>query len=166
MGGHRRPRADRERMLGTASAADRREFENAWRALVGEFGLPPARSLIRMAMMRTATRWASLVAAEQALAEARRVRLEGRGWRPSQAKVNQLANRAALEDKSYEEALAALRELPGPHRSTLDELLDDLHWSGPMIGDARRPAITNRPRRCSRSVRARRYGRDHAEGSE
>jgi hypothetical protein len=43
MGGHRRPRADLERMLGKPGAADRIEFGNAWRALAAEFGVPPAR---------------------------------------------------------------------------------------------------------------------------
>jgi hypothetical protein len=51
--------------------------------------------------MRAATRWVALVAAERTLADARRAREEGKGRRPSQAKLNQLAKRAGLEDDSY-----------------------------------------------------------------
>jgi hypothetical protein len=131
MGGHRRPRADLERMLGKPGAADRIEFGNAWRALAAEFGVPPARSLVRLATMRTAARWASLVASERALADARRARAEGKGRRPSQAKVNQLAKRAGLEDDSYQKALASLRELVNQQRRarTPDEILAEVRQS-------------------------------------
>jgi hypothetical protein len=132
MGGHRRPRADLERMLRKPGAADRIAFGNAWRALAAEFGVPPARgSLVRLAMMRTAARWASLVASERALADARRTRAEGKGRRPSQAKVNQLAKRAGLEDDSYQKALASLRELVNQQRRarTPDEILAEVRQS-------------------------------------
>jgi hypothetical protein len=76
-----------------------------------------------MAMMRAATRWVALVAAERTLADARRAREEGKGRRPSQAKVNQLAKRAGLEDESYQKALAALREMAALHRRSPDELV-------------------------------------------
>jgi hypothetical protein len=113
MGGHRRHRADRERMLGKPTAPDRREFGHAWRALVAEFGMPSAKSLARMAMMRAATRWVALVAAERALADARRERAEGKGRRPSVQRLNALAKRAGLEDDSYQKALDKLREIAG-----------------------------------------------------
>jgi hypothetical protein len=129
MGGHRRSRADLERMLGTPSAVDAREFYHAWHALVAEFRKPPARSLVRMAMMRAATRWVALVAAERTLADARRAREEGKGRRPSPARVNQLAKRAGLEDNSYQKALASLRELVNQQRRarTPDEILAEFH---------------------------------------
>jgi hypothetical protein len=82
-------------------------------------------------MMRTAARWASLVASERALADARRARAEGKSRRPSQAKVNQLAKRAGLEDDSYQKALASLRELVNQQRRerTPDEILAEVRQS-------------------------------------
>jgi hypothetical protein len=101
MGGHRRPRAD------------------------------PGGSLVRMAMMRAATRWVALVAAERMLSDAHRAREEGKGRRPSQAMVNQLAKRAGLEDDSYQKALASLREQVNQQRRarTPDEILAEVHQS-------------------------------------
>jgi hypothetical protein len=82
-----------------------------------------------MAMMRTASRWVVLVAAERALADTRRARLEGKGRRPSQREVDRLAKRAALEDASYQAALDKLRELVtlNGHAPSPDALLAQAH---------------------------------------
>jgi hypothetical protein len=82
-----------------------------------------------MAMMRAATRWVALVAAERTLADARRAREEGKGRRPSQPKLNGLAKRAGLEGESHEKSLAALRELVAQARQgrTPDEILAEVH---------------------------------------
>ena len=115
MGGLHRREADLARMIGSAGARDRKEFAYCRRALVAEYGLPPQTSLVRMAMLRVATRWTSLVAAERVLAETRAARMEGRGkGKPSQWEVDRLAKRAALEDGSYQAALMSLKQLVGP----------------------------------------------------
>ena len=115
MPGLHRHEADLARMLGAAGVRDRREFSYCRRALVAEYGLPPLTSLVRMAMLRVATRWTSLVAAERVLAETRAARMEGRGkGKPSQREVDRLAKRAALEDASYQGALVSLKQLVGP----------------------------------------------------
>jgi hypothetical protein len=118
MGGDRRPAADKTRMLGAPAAPDGREFGHAWRALVGEFGLPTSRSLLRLAMMRCAARWVALAAATRVLTDARRARIEGKGRRPSQREIDRLSKRAALEDGSYEQALNQVRELAARHAPT------------------------------------------------
>jgi len=138
MGGERRETADRVRMIGNADAADRREFTRQLRALEAEYGRPAPHSLLRLATMRAATRWVTLVAASRALADARRARSEGKGRRPSQREINALARRAGLEDSSYAQAVDAVRELaarhaPPPARPTAEEILRSL----PPVG---RPA--------------------------
>jgi hypothetical protein len=66
------------------------------------------------------------VAAQRALEAARRERERGKGRRPGAREIERLSRRVGLEDNSYAQALAALRDLAGPKREPgLTEYLEE-----------------------------------------
>lgn len=126
MGGRRRLKADAPRMLGKHDGADGRAYRRAWTALVGDFGQPARGSLLRLEMGRVATAWALLEAATRRLADARRLRDEGKGRRPSSRDVERAARRQGLADASYSQALEKLRELASERGNGAGDPLADV----------------------------------------
>lgn len=121
MAGRRRLRGGAPRMLGKHDGVRGQWYREAWRALVGEFG--PFTALQRLEAGRVAVAWVQVRVATAALEEARWLRSEGHGRRPSVRDLERLARRRALEDGSYGQALDRLRQLCGPAGRTLGQVL-------------------------------------------
>jgi hypothetical protein len=111
MGGRGRLTAGQPRALGRHDGLEGAVFRRAWASLVGEFGQPEPRSLLRLEMARAAVACVNFEVATRALVDARRAREKGRGRRPSPRAIERLCRRQGLADGSYSQALDKLREL-------------------------------------------------------
>jgi hypothetical protein len=99
------------RALGRHDGAQGRAYRRFYAALAQEFGPFASESFLALAAGRVARLWLELDAAALALAEARRARQTGKGRRPSETRVERLANRHRVADSAYAAALTELREL-------------------------------------------------------
>jgi hypothetical protein len=110
MGGRHSLRHGAPRLLGVHSGPQGRAYGRAYADLVADLGPFPTR-LVRFEAGRTALARVNLEAASVALARARDARERGKGRRPNARIIERLSRRQALQDQSYSQALAALRDL-------------------------------------------------------
>jgi hypothetical protein len=99
------------RILGRHDGAPGRQFHSHYTALLERLG--PFDALGRQYASATAGLWVDWRAAEVALAEAQRQRLQGRGRRPSAQRIGRLQRRSGLAWSDYNQALAKLEALAG-----------------------------------------------------
>ncbi|MBI4628066.1 MAG: hypothetical protein HY729_05105 [Candidatus Rokubacteria bacterium] len=122
----RRPLLDGSpRLLPNNNSVEGRSYRQAYRVLVADLG-PLDTPLLRLEAGRVAVAFVNYEAATRALMEARQLRRQGRGRRPSPRDVERLSRRQGLADQTYTSALDRLRELAksnGHGRSFAERLL-------------------------------------------
>jgi hypothetical protein len=111
-GGRRGLTRGKPRLLGKHDGWQGREYARGYADLEAELGA--FTGLRRFEAGRVAAARVNLVAAQRALAEARRTHERGRGRRPGARELEKLARRVGLADGTYSQALDRLRELVGP----------------------------------------------------
>ena len=119
MGGKRRLRGGRPRLLSRHDGLEGRIYARAYAAYEAEYG-PFTSAMARLEAGRLAVAWCNVVATTSALDEARRQRRLGRGRKPNQVRIERLSKRQALSDKSYTEALDRFRTFVGANGHPLD----------------------------------------------
>ena len=110
MGGRKVLRRGAPRLLGSHDGVQGRAYARAYADLDAALGPFPTR-LLRFEAGRVALARVNLAAASRIRAAARHARETGRGRRPSLPQLERLQRRQALQDQSYGQALAQLREL-------------------------------------------------------
>lgn len=112
MGGRRRLPAGKPRLLSRHDGWRGVAYCRAYAELVEALG-EPASGLLRFEYGRVALARVNLLEASRALDAARWARERGKGQKPSAVRLERLQRRQALQDGSYSQALAHLRDLVG-----------------------------------------------------
>jgi len=128
-------RSGARRVLGRHDGPWGRRFDAHYRALVARHGAFTD-ALTRDYASAVAAAWVSWWKAEETLAEAERQRANGRGRRPSAARINQLQKRKGLEWQDYNAALTRLEMLAAGHghEATVEELLRQVRTAAQEAG--------------------------------